>query len=405
MFGRWHVLTVSTLLAASLAVATPASAGRYADIVVDVASGKVLHAEDADGLRYPASLTKMMTLYLAFEDLKAGKLRLNQALTVTQHAATQSPSIIGLKPGEEISVEEAIYATAIKSANDAAMVLAENISGSEAAFAQRMTAKARQLGMRNTTFRNPNGLPNPGQRTTARDMATLALALLRDHPNRYHYFSTASFEFDGRIVNSHNRLNAWYDGADGIKTGFINASGFNIVTSAKRDDRRLVGVVFGGVTASARDRRMAELLDAGFRGNRGFPDIQMANMKMPSLIGSANAATVPAAIDVKPAPVARAAVATTPRTSVAAATEGAWAVQVGAFVQQAQAARQIELAQKAAPALRDEKTAIMPVRAGKKDMLRARFVNLTESDARDACRTLDKRGLTCAVLPPSAARL
>jgi D-alanyl-D-alanine carboxypeptidase len=389
----------------------PASAGRYADIIVDVGSGRVLHAEDADAMRYPASLTKIMTLYLTFDALKTGRFRLDQALPVSAFAAGQSPSIIGLTPGRVISVEEAIYAVAIKSANDASVVLAEALAGSEPAFAAAMTSKARQLGMRNTTFRNASGLPNPGQRTTARDMAALALALLRDHPNRYHYFATGSFTFDGRVVSSHNRLNSWYDGADGIKTGFINASGFNLVTSAKRDGRRLVGVVFGGTTASARDRRMAELLDAGFRrGSSPVPDIQIANIKLPSLISSANAAEMPAAkAPAKAAPAHGGAKAMAPAAtqSVAAGAPGAsWAVQVGAFAVPAQAQQQLAIALKAAPAqLKDQEQVIVPVKSGKREYHRARFVAMSEAEARQACRILGKAKVDCAVLPPSAARL
>jgi D-alanyl-D-alanine carboxypeptidase len=406
----WLAIVLFTGLAIA---AAPASAGRYADIVVDVSSGKVLHAEDADGLRYPASLTKIMTLYLTFDALKTGRFQINDALPVSAFAAGQSPSIIGLTPGKVISVEEAIYAVAIKSANDAAVVLAEALAGSEPAFGQMMTNKARQLGMRNTTFRNASGLPNPGQKTTARDMATLALALLRDHPNRYHYFATESFYFDGRVVPSHNRLNSWYDGADGIKTGFINASGFNLVTSAKRDGRRLVGVVFGGTTASARDRRMAELLDAGFRrGSSPLPDIQMASIKMPSLISSANAAEMPPA-PVKEPHVKKQRVSATTTSAppvqrmISAATgKDAWAVQVGAFAIPSQAQQQLTLAAKAAPSLlKDQDRAVVPVKSGKKEYHRARFVSMSEAEARQACKVLGKAGVECAVLPPSAARL
>lgn len=400
----WAWLAVA-LISASL-LASPAHAGRYAHIVVDVGTGKVLQADDADSSRYPASLTKVMTLYLAFDALKAGRLKLDQPLPVSAFAASQSPSIIGVRPGQVMSVEEAIYAIAIKSANDASVVLAEAMAGSEPAFADAMTRRARQLGMKNTTFRNASGLPNPGQRTTARDMATLAIAVLRDHPDRYHYFATESFLYDGRVVYSHNRLNSWYDGADGIKTGFINASGFNLVTSAKRDGRRLVGVVFGGVTASARDRRMAELLDTGFkRGTGGFPDVQIANIKLPSLISSANAAEMPPAPATKAkAPVEQVAVAA-PRKSVAAASTDRWAVQVGAFNRANLAQEQLAIAAKVAPGLAGQDSTVTSVTSGKREFHRARFTGLSESEARTACRQITRSGMDCAVLPPSAAKL
>lgn len=383
----------------ALGLFAPAQAGRYADIIVDVQSGRILRSEDADSLRYPASLTKMMTLYLTFDEIKAGRLRLDKPLVTSSFAAAQSPTSMALQPGDVISVEEAIYALAVKSANDAAVVLAEALSGSEPAFAERMTRRARELGMRSTTFRNASGLPDPRQQTTARDMATLGLALLRDHPNRYHYFAAPGFYFRGKLVQGHNRLNASYEGADGIKTGFIRASGFNLVTSAERGGKRLVGVVLGGVTASDRDRRMAELLDNGFdRLNGG--EMRLANF---SLIGSAQAAprkAPPAAPSrtetvaaVKAPPVER---------KVAAATNGSWAIQVGAFDRAANAQEQLGIAQRL---IGDIGTPMVtPIRVKTKDMHRARFTGLDEKQARAACAALTKRRQTCAVLPPSAAQ-
>lgn len=390
--------------------AVQASAARYADIVVDVATGKVLHSEDPDGLRYPASLTKMMTLYLAFDALRAGRLRLDSPLVVSAHAAGQSPSSTYSPPGTVLSVEEVIYAVAIKSANDAAVVMAEAIAGSEAEFAEQMTRRARQLGMRSTTFANASGLPNLRQKTTARDMATLAIALLRDHPDRYHYFSAQSFYFQGRVIPSHNRLNASYEGADGIKTGFINASGFNLVTSAKRDGRRLVGVVLGGTSSWARDARMAQLLDHGFaRTNDGFAGAAMASLKsvkLPSLIASAEAAPAPPPAKQKPAAknVANAPMASDTVTGTATGQE--WAIQVGAFNKPALAQKQLADATKLAPRLLSGRaTAVLPIHVKGKDMHRARVVGLSEREARDACRALTKADQICAVLPPSASRI
>ena len=394
--------------------AVQASAARYADIVVDVATGKVLHAEDPDGLRYPASLTKMMTLYLAFDALRAGRLRLDTPLVVSAHAAGQSPSSTYSPPGTVLSVEEVIYAVAIKSANDAAVVMAEAIAGSESEFAEQMTRRARQLGMRSTTFANASGLPNPRQKTTARDLATLAIALLRDHPDRYHYFSAQSFYFQGKLIPSHNRLNASYEGADGIKTGFINASGFNLVTSAKRDGRRLVGVVLGGTSSSARDARMVQLLDHGFaRANDGFAGAAMASLKsvkLPSLVGTAEAAPapVPAPAPAKQKPAAKVVANLSPVVDADAnnGTDRDWSIQVGAFNRPALAQKQLADATKLAPRLLGGRaTAVLPIHVKGKDMHRARVVGLSEREARDACRALAKADQVCAVLPPSASRI
>src|SRR5208282_1168561 len=209
-----------------------------------------------DGRTHPASLTKMMTLYLTFESLESGQLHKTQSLRVSAHAASQQPSKLELAAGETITVEQAILALTVKSANDAAVVLAEAIGGSESEFAQTMTQKARELGMTGTTFRNASGLPNPGQVTTARDMAKLARALIRDYPQYYGYFSAREFTFQGNEIPTHNHVLVEYEGADGLKTGYIHSSGFNLVTSAVRNGRRLIGVVMGGQTSSQRDHAM-----------------------------------------------------------------------------------------------------------------------------------------------------
>jgi D-alanyl-D-alanine carboxypeptidase len=242
------------------AKASPAADSRYAAIVVDSATGEVLFARNADDRRYPASLTKIMTLYILFEEMQKGRFTEASKLEVSSKAAAQAPSKLGLKAGQTITAGEAIRALVTKSANDAAMVVAENVSGSEEAFAKRMTATARRLGMHATTFRNPNGLPNLGQVTTARDMATLGLAVQTRFPQEYKVFSTRTFVFRGATYGNHNRLLGTVEGVDGIKTGYINASGFNLVTSVKRDGRQLVAVVMGGATGRSRDAHMAELV-------------------------------------------------------------------------------------------------------------------------------------------------
>ena len=245
--------------------ASPAQAARYTAIVVDANSGKVLFARNADRRHYPASLTKMMTLYLTFEALEKGTIKLSSALAVSRRAAGQTPSKLGLKRGQTIAVEDAILALVTKSANDAATVLAEALGGNEANFAGQMTKKAKLLGMKRTRFRNASGLPNRYQRSTARDMATLALALQRDFPQYYHYFSTREFRYKNRTFTNHNRLLRSYRGADGLKTGYIRASGFNVAFSARRGSRRLIGVVLGGRSPKWRDRKTARLMDIAFR--------------------------------------------------------------------------------------------------------------------------------------------
>jgi len=258
--GGITVLMACLLLATATAQANP----RYAGIVVDADSQEILYAENADRLRYPASLTKMMTLYLMFEAMEEGRLSLSQPLPVSAHAASRPASKLYVKAGSSIPVEKAIEALVIKSANDVAVVVAEALGGSEAHFGRMMTDKARELGMPDTVFRNPHGLPDAGQVTTARDMAVLSRHLMRDFPQYYPYFSRTSFRWKGKTITGHNRLLKNYAGADGLKTGFIRASGFNVATSAVRDGRRLLTVVMGGFSAASRDAHTADLLDRGF---------------------------------------------------------------------------------------------------------------------------------------------
>ena len=259
-----RIILAATVAGATLA-AGPARAVQYSSIVIDADSGKVLQADRPDAHNYPASLTKMMTLYLTFEALDSKRLRLDQEITVSSHAEAQRPSKLGLGAGETIKVESAILAVVTKSANDMAVALGEALAGSEAAFAVQMTQKARSLGMTRTTFRNASGLPNDQQLSTPRDFATLGLALIEDWPQYYHYFSRTSFSYNGQTMPNHNHLMSRYQGMDGIKTGFINKSGFNLVASAVRNGHRLVAVVMGGPSARDRDNHMAALLDAAFQ--------------------------------------------------------------------------------------------------------------------------------------------
>src|SRR5471030_797123 len=233
-----------------------------ASIVVDANSGAVMQATNADSPRHPASLTKIMTLYLLFEQLEKGKIKLNTEMPVSAHAASQAPSKLGLKPGETIRVETAIRAIVTKSANDVAVIVSEALGGDETSFAKLMTTKARALGMKGTTYRNASGLPEDQQYTTAQDQALLGRAIRDRFPNYYQYFSTRTFDFRGKSVRNHNHLLGNVDGVDGIKTGYIHDSGFNIVTSVRRANRDIVAVVFGGRTANERDARVRSLIDS-----------------------------------------------------------------------------------------------------------------------------------------------
>ena len=254
-------VTVIGLLANIVSGQSPSiAASKYAGIVIDAKSGKVLYSSNADARRYPASLTKMMTLYLIFEDLKRGKISLSSRIKMTRNAASQPPSKLGIKPGRTLSVKQAIYALVTKSANDVATAVGEKLSGSEPAFARRMTIKARQLGMHRTTFKNANGLPNRRQMTTARDMSKLGLALKEHFPRKYSYFKTRSFKYGRRRYRNHNRLLGRIKGVDGIKTGYTRASGFNLVSSVSRGNRRIVAVVLGGKTGRSRNAQMARLI-------------------------------------------------------------------------------------------------------------------------------------------------
>lgn len=254
------VAAVGAALLVQLPVAPAEANPRYAAFVIDANNGKVLFNRYGDEQRYPASLTKMMTLYMMFEALEAGRAQLSTPMKVSAFAAARPPSKLGLKSGSTITVEEAMYALVTRSANDAAAVIGEFLAGSEERFGEVMTAKARSLGMSRTTFRNAHGLPNPNQVTTARDMATLGIALREHFPQYYKIFNTRSYTFRGQTIGNHNRVLGRVQGTDGIKTGYINASGFNLVSSVVRGNKKLVAVVMGGRTGRSRDDHMVELL-------------------------------------------------------------------------------------------------------------------------------------------------
>ncbi len=433
--ARLLILALSFLALA----AAPALAARkpvYSSIVVDANTGEVLHAIEPDTKTYPASTAKVMTLYLLFEAMAKGKLKMDTMLRVSEAAAAQAPSKLGLEAGKTISVRDAMLAVVTKSANDMAVVLAEGIAGSESAFAERMTAKARQIGMKGTRFKNASGLPDPDQVTTARDLATLGMAVLRDYPRQYQVFSTHDFSYDGHVHPNHNKLLGRYDGLDGIKTGYIRASGFNLVASAERGGRRLVAVVLGGNAPGWRDKHMAQLLDTAFKKRptimmasadkakpvqtngtppNGTPPAKAAGPEIANEIAKRPGAGAPEPVIVtdEPAPPAPvyAEEMDSDEPTVAdlisddaaeeIAASGNWGVQVGAFKLQQNAQRAAEEARKFLPAsLAAAKSVVDEKAVRRAKIFQARLIGMSEGEARGLCKTMKKKKADCLAVPP-----
>jgi len=260
---------VVVLLALGAFLLAGSAHARYAAIMIDAENGNVLHEIDATHPWYPASLTKVMTLYMTFEALSRGQIGLHDRMTASHHASRQPQSKLGLRAGETLTVEEGILAVITRSANDAAVVLGEHLGGSEEAFASQMTAKARQLGMYNSRFMNATGLPNNLQVTTPRDLAVLAWKIMKNFPNYYPYFASHGFSFRGRELRGINKFTARYPGAEGMKTGFTCGSGFNLMSSASQNGKRLIGVVMGGMTSAERYQLMMNMMDGGFSNRYG----------------------------------------------------------------------------------------------------------------------------------------
>jgi D-alanyl-D-alanine carboxypeptidase len=379
---------------------------------MDGDSGKIIEANNADVPNHPASLTKMMTLYLLFDALESGRVHLRDGMPVSVHAARQAPSKLGLSPGQTISVEDAILGLVTKSANDAAVVIAEYLGGTEPEFAAAMTRKARELGMTRTVFRNASGLPIAGQWSTPRDMAVLARALIRSHSREYHYFSTREFDYAGQVIPTHNHLLGNYAGADGIKTGYIASSGFNLVASAKRDGHRIIGVVFGGNTVRDRDRQMVALLDAGFAHIQGAP--------APAVVALQGKADEDDAADNAPAPAneeeaedpqvaavmqslasAASAAQSAPRPVEGAgdADEAPWGIRLGAYGQRARAEQVVSVTfQRLGDLVAEGHSQVSATRQRHSVLYRAELVGLAESDAQRACKALRHHRAPCSVI-------
>lgn len=356
---------------------------RYSSIVVDASSGEVLEDMNADQPRHPASLTKMMTLYLTFEALRDRRISLTQIVPVSSHAASMEPSKLGLLPGSRFTVEEAVLGLVTKSANDAASALGELLGGSEDRFAQMMTLRARALGMSRTTFENASGLPDPEQWTTARDLAVLARRLINDFPGYYRYFSTPSFTWHRQVIFNHDNLLRTYPGADGLKTGYTDASGHNLVTSAMRGGVRLIGVVLGAASNGERDIHMAALLDQGFE-QMDVPisrkPVQLASRV--TLISTAHAAEMPRPTAAKVRNLAN------------------WSIQVGSFSSESAARSAAQAARREADS---GEAKVLAVRHHGRVVWRAEVVGLTEADAEDTCGAHRRGG--CLVIRPSQRQL
>ena len=363
-----------------------AKARRYASIIIDADTGDVVYSRQADARRIPASLVKMMTLYMTFEALSSGKLKSGQRLKVSRTAAGRSPTKLGLKPGKTIKVEDAILALVTKSANDAATVLAEALAGTESKFARSMTTKGRKLGMKRSSFRNASGLPNRRQRSTARDMAVLSRALIRDFPQHYHYFSRQTFKYGHKTYKNHNKLLVRYNGADGIKTGYTRASGFNVAVSAKRGERRLIAVIIGGRTARSRDHHTTKLLNKAFDRLAKQDELTAAKRRRKQSLAIAPS-------DPKAQPPVRT------RDHIAVAAD--WAIQVGAFRRFTAARQQIHRATNAVPSLlHGRRVSIIPINKAGGDLYRARLTGVTEGVAYEACAVLRERDFECLPVPP-----
>ncbi len=415
--GIARILFAAAALAGGLLTSAEALAAKAASIIVDARTGEVLHEQDADAITHPASLTKMMTLYLVFDALDDGRLSLDQALPVSDWAESMSPTKLGVRAGTTLRVETAILGLVTKSANDAAVVLAEALGGSELRFAEMMTRKARELGMRHTVYRNASGLPNMEQVTTARDYTLLSRAMLTDHPKYYPYFSRRNFIYGGRSLPNHNRLMSRYEGMDGIKTGYTVASGFNLAASAVREGRRLVGVVLGGKSAVSRDNRMAALLDQAFgKPNRGREDGPLVASADRAPQGEPEAEgddddeepVVKAKLALpKKTPekslVQKVSVQAPPAATAALAKAGdKWGIQVGAFSSRAAGQKALAQATKQAPfLLRGARHNVVESKNGKETVYRARMVGLDEKEARQACATLTKHGHRCVAVSPN----
>lgn len=391
-----HTAVAFVAVLAGLILAAAGTA-RAASLVVDVETGQVISADAPNHLWYPASLTKMMTVYVALSEIEAGRLSFDDKIEVSAHAAGQSPVKYGLKAGQTITVREAINGAIVASANDAAVALAEKISGSEAAFAERMTAMARSLGMVRTVFRNASGLPHDGQVTTARDLAILAIALLRNHPEHYPMFNQRSVTIGKRSRVTVNSILGSYSGADGFKTGFTCGSGYNLVASATRNGRRLIGVVLGSPNRGQRVLEMTALL------NRAFATEAQAGMSLAALGNIVTVADTGAAPTVLSGGSCSAAQLAGEAGGIitSAARLSGWGVVFGAYPQRGRAEDVLKSARDTlGPLAKGGRPAIVQKAYEGIARYSAMLVGLDQQAAGSACKALWERKAYCLALSP-----
>jgi len=393
-------ITALILALAASALAPAHAAPRQASMAIDANTGTGLHNKSGDAACYPASLAKMMTLYMTFEMIEQGRMSYATKIKMTETAAAAPPSKLKLKPGDELTVLDAIKALVTKSANNVAVALAEHIGGSEENFARLMTKRARQLGMTSTVFKNASGLPNREQKTTARDMLKLAMHLQDHFPQHYKLFSIRHFTYRGRRYRNHNALLRQFRGTDGIKTGYTRASGFNLVANVRRDGKHVVAVVFGGKSARVRNAKMRSIL------TKALAKASRKKTRKPVLVARAKSPTPPRPV--------RASSKTSPRaphlrgtaqpraeplTNTAAVASGPFQVQVGAYIASADAERQMAQARRRSGGLLDRYRGVaVPVENGRRQLYRARFQGFERTAAYSTCASLKRLQIDCFVL-------
>ena len=383
----------------SLLLQSTQSFAKYASIIINEKTGKIYHQKNANTMNHPASLTKIMTLYMIFNALKTKKIRMNTKFKVSRNASLKPPSKLKLIPGKTITVRNAILALVTKSANDVATVVAENLGKTEKNFARKMTKMAKKIGMKQTVFKNASGLHDRGQLSTAKDMARLAILIRKKFPQYFHFFKKKAFVYNGIEYRNHNNLLGSYNGTDGIKTGYINASGFNLVASVERNGQRIIGVVFGGKTARKRDRHMVYLLNKYFVTK---PDIPLVRSAKPLELPSNRPKIITAERNIE-----------TPKINPLKnkisegnlSSNDDWFVQIGAFTNRLNAHK---AARKARSAAREQlgnlpaslqKIPFITDKKSNKSLWRVRFIELAENQARSVCAELWSSGLGCIPLP------
>lgn len=409
MVKKFALLCVCVLAMLRVAVANAS----VSSIMIDAANGEVMYEMNADERRYPASLTKLMTLYITFNALENNHIKLTDKLKVSRTAAGRSPSKLGVRAGETITVKDAIMAVIVKSANDCATVLAEHFAPTEADFAVLMTNTAHKLGMNHTTFKNASGLPNKQQKTSARDMAILAMAVYHHFPQYYKWFSAKSFQYKGRTIGGHNYILKTFAGADGMKTGYTAASGYNIITSAKRSGKRVIAVTMGHNSVGERDKKVSKMMD------RGLVHMQKGDVDVATLTNEINGKGVIKAKTARVAAVQKKTPAKTQNVRLAkaqnktavkatqiasAVSSGRYAVQVGSFSDY-QRARNYALTvkNKLAKKYAVHDIKVEKVQAASKTVYRSKVIGLARNDANTICRNMKRSNQACLVTADSGA--